>query len=103
MEIALENVCDKIAGVLNENLEQIVFSNARKKEDCFKVKIRPILVKGELLFQETFYKGTQVFHTNNSAEEMLSKIREYLSGAFGQAQVETIDGSMVILVSKRER
>ncbi len=101
MEIALENVCDKIAEVLNENLEQIVFSNARKKEDCFKVKIRPILVKGELLFQETFYKGTQVFHTNNSGEEMLSKIREYLSGAFGQAQVETIDGSMVILVSKK--
>ena len=101
MEIALENVCDKIAGVLNENLEQIVFSNARKKEDCFKVKIRPILVKGELLFQETSYKGTQVFHKNNSAEEMLSKIREYLNGAFGQIQVETLDGSMVILVSKK--
>lgn len=48
--------------ILNKDLQQIILSNSRNPEQIQKVKIRPVLIRDELLFQETRYKGTQVFH-----------------------------------------
>ena len=50
--------------VINEELAQIVLSNTRDVSQGTKVKVRPVLLKEELLFQETLYLGTQVFHKN---------------------------------------
>lgn len=50
--------------ILNKDLQQIILSNSRNPENAQKAKIRPVLIKDELLFQETIYKGTQVFHEN---------------------------------------
>lgn len=47
--------------ILNKDLQQIILSNSRNPEQIQKVKIRPVLIRDELLFQETRYKGTQVF------------------------------------------
>ena len=46
--------------ILNKDLQQIILSNSRNPEQIQKVKIRPVLIRDELLFQETRYKGTQV-------------------------------------------
>lgn len=56
--------------VLNRDLLQIILSNTRNAERAVKAKIRPVLIKDELMFQETLYRGTQVFHSNFSAREM---------------------------------
>lgn len=53
--------------ILNKDLQQIILSNSRNPEQIQKVKIRPVLIRDELLFQETRYKGTQVFHENYTA------------------------------------
>ena len=45
--------------ILNKDLQQIILSNSRNPEQIQKVKIRPVLIRDELLFQETRYKGTQ--------------------------------------------
>ena len=45
---------------INDNLYQIILSNPRKTGGVEKVKIRPVLVKGKLEFQETSYVGTDV-------------------------------------------
>ena len=50
--------------ILNKDLQQIILSNSRNPEQIQKIKIRPVLIRDELLFQETRYKGTQVFHEN---------------------------------------
>ena len=56
--------------ILNKDLQQIILSNSRHPEQTQKVKIRPVLIREELLFQETAYRGTQVFHENFTAEQL---------------------------------
>jgi len=60
--------------ILNKDLQQIILSNSRHPEQTQKVKIRPVLIREELLFQETAYRGTQAFHENFTAEQMTDRI-----------------------------
>lgn len=89
--------------MLTEELDQIVLSNSVDKEAGSRVKIRPVLLKGELRFQETLYKGTQVFHGNYEAEEMAARIVDQMSSLFRQAQINSSKQSATVLISKRER
>ncbi|MDR0949460.1 MAG: SAM-dependent methyltransferase [Lachnospiraceae bacterium] len=89
--------------MLNEELEQIVLSDAISKESGSKVKIRPILIKDQLLFQATRYSGAQVFHANLDKTEMTDRICTYLSGWFRQAQFQSTQYSAIVLVSKKGR
>ena len=56
--------------VINEELVQIVLSNTRDAGQGTKVKVRPVLLKEELLFHETLYLGTQVFHKNYKTTQL---------------------------------
>lgn len=76
----MKELTELLENILNERLEQIVLSDARTRELAFKVKVRPVMIKQELLFQETLYRGTQVFHHNYSKEEIAGR----LSGMLGQ-------------------
>lgn len=86
---------------LNENLIQIIMSNPKTSEGASKVKIRPVLVKGDLIFQETKYVGTQVFHKNFSKEEILSEIELQLSEQFKQCEIKGTTAQATLLVSKK--
>lgn len=79
--ILLENALDR-------GLYQMIISNPRKSAGISKIKIRPILLKDELMFQETIYDGTKVFHKNNTCNEMVSKIENYLINDFKQCDIE---------------
>jgi len=102
----IRNVLNEI---LNEGLEQIILSDTRNKEAGQKVRIRPVRIKGELLFQETLYRGTQVFHCNCTAKEvaerilcMLGQSEEPLTEArFAQAQISAAGCAATALVSKK--
>lgn len=54
---------------LTADLSQIIISNPRRAALAQKVKIRPVLLKEELNFQVTEYKGKQVFHENLKKQE----------------------------------
>lgn len=86
---------------VNDKLIQMIISNSRNREKMTKVKIRPILLKGKLMFQETVYIGTQVFHENYEKGELIAKVTAYLSGDFGQCELETENGRASVLVSKK--
>ena len=86
---------------LNADLIQIILSNTRDETRGSKVKIRPVLIKGRLLFQETLYRGTQVFHENFEAEQMESRVEAYLQDLFKQGEIKSACGEAVILVSKK--
>ena len=45
---------------INENLNKIIISNSRNKEKVNKVKIRPIMIKEELRYQETAFIVAQL-------------------------------------------
>ena len=81
----MKELTELLENILNERLEQIVLSDARTRELAFKVKVRPVMIKQELLFQETLYRGTQVFHHNYSKEEIAGR----LSGMLGQHSLDS--------------
>jgi SAM-dependent methyltransferase len=87
--------------ILNIDLQQIVLSNTRDEAQGTRVKVRPVLLKGELYFQETLYRGTQVFHENLSAGEMREKLRNYLSELFKQGTFQSDRLEANVLVSKK--
>ncbi len=100
-----EKFLDELNGLLEEilniDLRQIVLSNTRDEAQGTKVKVRPVLLKGELFFQETLYRGTQVFHENLTGEEMRGRIRAYLETLFKQADFWGESWEGTVLVSKK--
>ena len=87
--------------IMNQGLTQIILSNTRDGERASKAKIRPVMIKDELLFQETLYRGTQVFHENFTAEQMVVRIDDYMQNLFKQGEIKTLTEDAVILVSKK--
>lgn len=89
--------------ILNIDLQGIVLSNTRDEAQGTKVKVRPVLIRGELAFQETLYKGTQVFHTNLTKDAMRERIGMYLTTLFKQGVFQSEGLESTVLVGKRGR
>lgn len=87
--------------ILSEELVQIILSNTRNAERASKVKVRPVLIKGKLFFQETLYLGTQVFHENVTAQEAQERIVNYLQELFKQGEFKALSEEATVLVSKK--
>lgn len=71
---------------LNRDLIQMTLSGAIDPIRAEKVKVRPVLIRDKLLFQETLYRGTQVFHTNFDGEKLAVRLADYMGTLFRQAQ-----------------
>lgn len=97
----MEELESRLSEFLSDRLYQIIMSNPRNKSGLSKVKIRPVLVKGNICFQETATKGTQVFHGNYDREETLRRIMTYMDGTFRQLEAQSMDGRVTALVSKK--
>lgn len=87
--------------ILNKDLQQIILSNSRHPEQTQKVKIRPVLIRKELLFQETAYRGTQAFHENFTAEQLTDRICTALQEQFRQGEFSAKTLQATALVSKK--
>ncbi|WP_461812552.1 class I SAM-dependent methyltransferase [Faecalimonas sp.] len=95
---------EEIRNILEESLHidfiQAIISNPKKKGGIIKIKVRPIIVKGELLFQCEIFENKQAFHKNYNREETIL----YLVGKmeeFKQMQLETKQLQYTVLVSKK--
>jgi len=87
--------------MLNQNLIQITLSNTRDTGQASKVKVRPVRIKGSLMFQETLYRDTKVFHSNCAREEMAERMSAYMENLFRQAQLESVTETAAVLVGKK--
>lgn len=99
--MAKETLASMLDDFINEQLNQIVLSNPVKKDLLQKVKVRPMLMKGALVFQAEEFTKTQAFHRNMNAEEAKAYLTEQLSGVFKQAEVLSELGSATVLISKK--
>ena len=99
----MEELRNRLADFLSERLYQIIISNPRRKEEVFKVKVRPIMMKGSICFQETISRGTQVFHENYEKDGMLDRLVRYMEEDFRQLEAQSMDGKLNVLVSKKGR
>lgn len=89
--------------ILNIDLQGIVLSNTRDEAQGTKVKVRPVLIREELVFQETLYKGTQVFHVNLTKDAMRDRIGRYLTTLFRQGVFQSKELESTVLVGKKGR
>lgn len=96
-----EALRELLQDTVNDGLYRITISNPRKKDKAFKIKIRPVMVKGAILFQETLYDGTKVFHENREAKETIDRVEEQLTSEFRQCEIEHKECKATVLVSKR--
>ena len=63
--------------ILNFDLIQATVSGARKKGGVLKIKIRPVVLKDELVFQASAHEEKKVFHKNYTKEELTSILYKY--------------------------
>lgn len=99
----MEELKIRLSEFLSDRLYQIIISNPRSREQASKVKVRPVLLKGKINFQETITRGTQVFHENFSKDEMQERIIQYMQEEFRQLEATSVDGKLTVLVSKKGR
>lgn len=99
----MEELKTALASLLSEKLYQIILSKPRQKESAFKIKIRPILVKEQLLFQKTVYKETKVFHENLDRHQALLQVSDLMTQEFRQLEGESTECRITVLVSKKGR
>ncbi|MCH5339258.1 MAG: SAM-dependent methyltransferase [Acetatifactor sp.] len=97
----MKEIQDLFQQTLNRDLIQMTLSSTMDPARAEKVKIRPVLIRGELVFQETLYRGSQVFHTNFGSEELAVRLTGYMGTLFKQAQVRNYALEATVLVSKK--
>ena len=96
----MEELCQLFKAVLNIDFIQAILSNPRSKEGILKVKVRPVEVKGKLLFQCESFTKTQAFHENLAAEAAVERLMEYMQ-EFKQMQITTREMDYTVLISKK--
>lgn len=96
-----ERLQELLDSFINEQLKQMIFSNPVKPEEMAKGKLRPILLKGDVVYQAEEFVGNQVFHKNLTKEEAKEYAAKHLRGQFRQAEISSALGSGTVLVSKK--
>ena len=97
----MEELKKTLASLLSEKLYQIIISNPRQKAGAFKIKVRPVMVKEQVVFQRTIYEGTKVFHDNLDRQTAFGEIIRYMEQDFKQLEGDSTELKVTALVSKK--
>lgn len=91
-----------LADNLSEELKSITASRPRNKDNPVKkMKVRPIMLKKELYFQLTSYRGTQVIHENLKKEMLIDVLFNILSEDYAQLDMETENMTAAALINRK--
>ncbi|MBD5544719.1 MAG: SAM-dependent methyltransferase [Lachnospiraceae bacterium] len=97
----MEKVISFLEEQVNECLIQVILSNPRNKESIRKMKIHPVVIKGETGFQIERYIGTKVLHENLKKEATMQAILNALDRDFKQLELESANCKGTVLIGKR--
>ena len=97
----MEKIRELIVEALTKDLQQIILSNAVDKQKETKIKVRPIMIKGELLFQCTKTLGPKELHENFGVSPAVDFLFTKIQEQFRQVEVDTDTWRAVILISKK--
>lgn len=86
---------------VNKELYQIILSKARKSMETSKVKVRPLLLKDQLMYQVSETRGSQIFHQNLNREEAIERVIAYMEKEFLQAEFTALKLQATVLISKK--
>lgn len=90
-----------VESYLNIDLIQIVLSGVRHDTGISKIRIRPVLIKEQLLFQITKTQGPKELHENLNRQETAENICRWMEQDFKQMQLGSQQGNVSVLVSKK--
>ncbi len=96
----MEELRKLLSECLNIDFLSATLSNPKKKDGITKIKVRPLLKRGELLFQCELFKNNQAFHENYEAAAAVEALLAYME-EFKQMQMETKKLRVSVLVSKK--
>lgn len=99
----MEELRQALEHTLNEGFMHMTISNPRKKGGILKIKLRPVLMKGSVFYQEEIFDGKQVRHTNWKKDECIQlaeKLCAYML-EFKQMEWETDGEHVHVLASKK--
>lgn len=100
-ELYDENLRREVKESIDANLLRAVISNPKQKDGISKIKIRPVMMNGGLMYQITEYIGTQVFHKNVDKEQVVFYICDMTQHSFKQCEITTNEYVLNILISKK--
>ncbi len=95
----MEQLRELLKSCINEELINAVLSNPKDKEGIQKVKVRPVLMKGEMVFQCEEFRNNQAFHVNCKEDKICESLMEYMT-RMRQMQIETKRHTALVLVKK---
>lgn len=96
-----EKLKEKLSQYINVNLKEMIISNARSREGITKIKVRPVLLKQDVVYQVSSFKGKQVFHENLNSDVLTGKCVVWLRNDFGQMEVHHEAGTLICLTNKK--
>lgn len=96
-------VMNELNQQITQALIRVIISNPRVNSEgsIAKIKLRPVLIGGNVKYQATEYVGTQVLHKNYDKQEAVAYIFRMLQSGFKQCEVLTPEVTTNILVSKK--
>lgn len=97
----MEEVREILEKYITSELFYIILSNSRDCEKLTKVKIRPVKIKDEILYQVEEFKGKQVFHRNLLREAAVQYVLDSMEQIFKQLELESVTGHVIVLASKK--
>ena len=86
---------------LGDELYQIIISNPKGKKEIEKVKVRPAIIKKDLIYQISEWRNKQIFHKNMEKDQAIEKIIEYMEQDFSQMELTSKTLHATVLVSKK--
>lgn len=96
----MEKLKEYLEEQINEKLLQAVLSASRGNGPS-KVKIRPVKLKNEIVYQASATEGLKVFHKNYTRTELIAYLEAALKESFGQLQASGAEIDGTVLVSKK--
>lgn len=99
----MESLHSILRDTINGELYQVIVSNPVNKEQPAKKKIRPLTLRGEMVYQESTFDKDKVYHKNLSIDEATELILQYSLGVYKQIEIETKKYKITCLVSKKGR
>ncbi len=98
----MERLRDLLTEYADEGLDHIVISRPRdKKNPVSRVKVRPVLLKGQLMFQETSYDGPKAIHKNLDKTSLVERVMTLMEKEFVQIELAAKDVSATGLVNRK--
>lgn len=100
----MENVKELIARIIREGIFlQASLSSPRRKDPgtASKVKVKPVLLKGDKLLQFTYKVGPKVLHENLPPQEAGEKLASLMEETFKQGLLQTEEADYQVFTDKK--